>query len=87
MKKLNLAALLVGATLFTGLGTTCFAAEVMKCGAGKCGSSTPAVTMKCSGDKNMSKSSSKCSGDKKMPVKAAKCGGDKTAPIKADKCN
>ena len=39
MKKLNLAAMLLGAALFTGLGAVSLSASGMKCGAGKCGSS------------------------------------------------
>ena len=37
MKKLNVAAMLLGAALFTGLGAVSLSASDMKCGAGKCG--------------------------------------------------
>lgn len=60
MKKVKLATLLLGAALFTGIGATSLLAESGKCGAGKCGSSTPA----------------KCGGEKKsMKCGAGKCGG------------
>ncbi len=85
MKKLNLAALLLGAGLFMTMGTTSLSAEGMKCGAGKCGSSMDKPVSKCGGDKaakcGADKKASKCGGDK-----AAKCGGEKKAPKKAMKC-
>ena len=82
MKKLNLMALLLGASLFLVMGTTTLSASDMKCGAGKCGSSMKKPVAKCGGDKaakcGVSKNATKCGGDKK----AAKCGGDKKAPKK-----
>jgi len=74
MKKLNMAAMLVGAALFTGLGATSLSAEDMKSGAGKCGSS-----MEKPEKKEMKKG--KC-GDgkkamKKEKKKAMKCGKGK----------
>ena len=85
MKKLNLAALLLGAGLFMAMGTTTLSASDSKCGAGKCGSSMKKPAGKCGGDKaakcGAEKKASKCGGDK-----AAKCGGDKKAPKKAMKC-
>ncbi len=64
MKKLNIMALLVGAALFTGLGTTSVMAGMgEKCGGGKCGSSTAS---KCGDSKAMkSKMSSMTFEDKK----------------------
>jgi len=84
MKKLNLAALLLGAGLFMAMGTTSLGAVEMKCGAGKCGSSMKKPASKCGGDKAAkcgASKASKCGGDKK----AAKCGGDKKA-AKKGKC-
>ena len=85
MKKLNLAALLLGAGLFMAMGTTTLSASDMKCGAGKCGSSMKKPASKCGGDKaakcGASKKAAKCGGDK-----ATKCGGDKKAPKKSMKC-
>ena len=49
MKKFNIMTLLVGAALFTGFGVTSASAE-MKCGGGKCGSSTAS---KCGDSKAM----------------------------------
>ncbi|MDA3909048.1 MAG: hypothetical protein PF437_08155 [Sulfurimonas sp.] len=81
MKKFNLATLLLGAMLFLGLGaTTASAAEAMKCGAGKCGSSMKKDTAKCGGEK---KAAAKCGAEKKD---AAKCGGEKKDEKKAMKC-
>ena len=79
MKKLNIAALLFGAFLFLGLGTSALAAE--KCGAGKWGD-----------DKKVEKcGAGKCGADKKASTKAmkcgaGKCGGDKNTTKKAMKC-
>ena len=101
MKKLNLMALLLGATLFSGLGAVSLSAEGMKCGAGKCGNSMnqPAKsTAKCGGEKrslNMACDAKKCD-DKNYKKNcdttkcddkksAAKCGGAKKAPAAA-KC-
>ena len=81
MKKLNLTALLLGASLFMVMGTTTLSAEAMKCGAGKCGASMKAPAAKCGADK---KDAAKCGGEKKA---TAKCGGDKKAlPMKPGKC-
>ena len=70
MKKLNLASLLLGAALFTGLGAVSLSAGD-KCGAGKCGSEKPAK--KCG--------SGKC-GAQKKDAKAAKCGAGKCGDAK-----
>jgi len=72
MKKLNLMALLIGAALFTGLGTTSALADGGKCGAAKCGNVTKPV--KC-GDAKAKMLKSKC-GSVTKPVKcgAGKCG-------------
>ena len=79
MKKLNLAALLLGAMLFLGLGaTTASAAEGMKCGAGKCGSSMKKPATKCGGEKE---AVAKCGGEKKAPAKS-KCGTGKYGDAK-----
>lgn len=86
MKKLNLAALLLGAGLFVAMGTTSLSAEAMKCGAGKCGKSVEKPAGKC-GD---AKKASKC-GDAKNPakcgkdMKSSKCGDEKKA-TKKGKC-
>jgi len=76
MKKLNLAAMLLGAALFVGLGTTSLSAGD-KCGAGKCGSA------------KMEKPEKKCGagkcGDAKK-AKASKCGDAKKEKKKAMKC-
>ena len=85
MKKLHLIALLLGAALFTGMGTTALSAD-SKCGAGKCGKSMEKPAGKCGGEKaakcGANKKASKC-GDAK---KAAKCGNEKKAPKKSMKC-
>ncbi len=80
MKKLNLAALLLGAGLFVAMGTTALSASDMKCGAGKCGSSMKKTASKCGASK---KAATKCGDDKKA---ASKCGDDKKAPKKSSKC-
>lgn len=89
MKKFNLLALLVGATLFTGIGATSLSAEAMKCGAGKCGSSMNQSASKCGAEKkslvDAGKTCNSCD-DKKVPATAAKCGGEKKAPATAMKC-
>ena len=76
MKKLNIAAMLVGATLFTGLGAVSLSASDMKCGAGKCGSS-----MEKPGKKEMKCGAGKCGdgkkAEKKEKKKAMKCGTGK----------
>ena len=77
MKKIEIMALLLGATLFAGLGATSLFAGDMKCGAGKCGSSMEKPAAKCGGDKKMPEKAGKCGGDKKMPEKAGKCGAGK----------
>ncbi len=83
MKKLNLTALLLGASLFTGLGAVSLSAGD-KCGAGKCGSKMEKPAKKCG--------SGKCGDAKKAPAKkcgSAKCGDSKKAPAKkcgAGKC-
>jgi len=78
MKKISLMALLFGAALFIGLGTTSALAEEGKCGAekkaakcgakqdGKCGDGKPMTPGKCSGEKK---------GEDKE--KAGKCGAGK----------
>jgi len=84
MKKLNLAALLLGAGLFMAMGSTSLSAADAKCGAGKCGSSMKKPASKCGGDKAAkcgATKAAKCGGDKKV----AKCGGDKKA-AKKGKC-
>ena len=76
MKKLNIAAMLLGATLFTGLGAVSLGASDMKCGAGKCGSKMgkPIKKMKCdTGKCACMKKDKKCSA-KKAKKKAMKCG-------------
>jgi len=86
MKKLNLAALLLGAALFTGLGVTTASAEGSKCGAGKCGDAKPAKTAsKCGagkcGDAKAAKTTSKCG--TKDEMKPGKCGTGKCGDAKA----
>jgi uncharacterized low-complexity protein len=73
MKKLTLTSLLVGAALFTTLGTTTLSAG-MKCGAGKCGDSTSKPVAKCGAKM---KASAKCGAEKKAMKKAGKCGKGK----------
>jgi uncharacterized low-complexity protein len=77
MKKLNLAAMLLGAALFTGIGAVSASASDMKCGAGKCGG------------KKMEKPAKKCGagkcGAQKKAMKSGKCGDAKKAK-KAMKC-
>ena len=87
MRKLTLTSLLVGAALFTTLGTTTLSAG-MKCGAGKCGDSMSKPAAKCGAKMKASakcgakKEASKCGANKK----ASKCGAKKEAPKKAGKC-
>lgn len=82
MKKLNLASLLLGAALFTALGTVSLSASDMKCGAGKCGSSMEKPAKKCGDakkvkkEKKMMKCGGKC-GDAPKEKKAMKCGTGK----------
>jgi len=80
MKKLNLAALLLGAALFTGFGAVSLSASEMKCGAGKCGSSM-AKPMKKEDKKcgaSMKKEDKKCGASmKKEKKKSMKCGKGK----------
>jgi hypothetical protein len=78
MKKMSLMALLFGAALFIGLGTTSALAEEGKCGAekkemtpGKCGAEKKEKASKCSGEKK----ADKCGAEKKE--KAGKCGAGK----------
>jgi len=83
MKALKLSAMLLGAALFLGLGSTTLSAEGMKCGAGKCGGAKKeAPKSKCGGaDKKAAKAkcgAGKCGGAKKeAPKKAMKCGAGK----------
>jgi len=100
MKALKLSALLLGAVLFLGLGSSTLSAEGMKCGAGKCGSSMKAPKTcndkNCGTDKTCKceKAGGKCEckdhakkGKKAMKCGASKCGStDKKAPKKAMKC-
>ena len=70
MKKLNLAALLFGAALFTGIGAVSLSASDMKCGAGKCGGAMEKGDMKCGAKmKEMKKK-------KAMKCGKGKCGGN-----------
>ena len=85
MKALKLSALLLGAILFLGLGSSTLSAEGMKCGSGKCGGEKKAPTKasKCG--------SAKCGDEKKAPTKASKCGSgkcgdEKKAPKESMKC-
>lgn len=85
MSKLNLTALFLGATLFTGVGAISLSASDAKCGAGKCGSQMEKPAKKCG--------ASKCGDAKKTPAKtkcgAGKCGDAKKVPAKkcgAGKC-
>ena len=78
MKALKLSAMLLGAALFLGIGSTTLSAEGMKCGAGKCGGAKKeAAKAKCGGaDKKAAKA--KCGDAKKeAPKKAMKCGAGK----------
>ena len=83
MKKLNLAALLLGAALFTGLGIVSLSAsskldsDSEKCCKGKFDDAkkAPAKTMKCG--------AGKCGKAKKAPAKTMKCGAGKCG---AGKC-
>jgi uncharacterized low-complexity protein len=87
MKKLNLAALLLGAALFTGLGVVSLSASSKlssdseksdkKCCEGKFDDAkkAPAKTMKCG--------AGKCGKAKKAPAKTMKCGAGKCG---AGKC-
>jgi uncharacterized low-complexity protein len=80
MKKLNLASLLLGAALFTGLGAVSLSASDMKCGAGKCGSSMEKPAKKCGAGKcGNAKKAMKCDDTKKAKKekKAMKCGTGK----------
>lgn len=84
MKKMNLMALLLGATLFTGLGVSTASAEGAKCGAGKCGDAKPEKnTTKCGGEKKADMEVKKCGAEKKEATKCGsakattKCGGSK----------
>ena len=72
MKKLNIVAMLLGATLFTGLGAVSLSASDMKCGAGKCGSS-----MEKKEKKEKKCGASKCGDSKKAEKKEKKCGTGK----------
>ena len=79
MKKLNIAAMLLGATLFTGLGAVSLSASDMKCGAGKCGSKMekPVKKMKCGAGKCGDAKKAKMKEMKKEKKKAMKCGTGK----------
>ena len=81
MKKLNIAAMLLGATLFTGLGAVSLSASDMKCGAGKCGSSMEKPAKKAG--------EGKCGAQKKAMKKGMKCGdgkcGDSKKAMKKEK--
>ena len=77
MKKLNIAAMLLGATLFTGLGAVSLSASDMKCGAGKCGSSMEKPekkAMKCGAGKCGNGKKAEKKEMKKEKKKAMKCG-------------
>ena len=88
MKSLKLSALLLGATLFLGLGATTLSAKCggkmdmskekkeMKCGAGKCGGEKKAQ-MKKEAKKEMKCGTGKCGGEKKAAKKTMKCGAGK----------
>ena len=80
MKKLNVAAMLLGATLFVGFSATSVSASEMKCGAGKCGGA-----MEKPAKKAMKCGAGKCGGAEKKAKKAMKCGAEKKAK-KAMKC-
>jgi len=72
--------MLLGAALFTGLGAVSLSASDMKCGAGKCGSSTEKPAKKCG--------AGKCGAKKKAAKKcgAGKCGNAKKEAKKSMKC-
>jgi len=89
MKKISLMALLFGAALFIGLGTTSALAEESKCGSevkkpmenkcgakqdGKCGDGKPMTPGKCTGAPAMPMQA-KCDSEKKEKV--GKCGAGK----------
>jgi len=78
MKKSNLTALLLGAALFSALGTVSLNASDMKCGAGKCGDAMTKPAKKCGDKKDMA--AKKCGDKKDMPAK--KCGDKKDMPAK-----
>lgn len=90
MFKLNVMALLLGAALFTGMGTVSLSAEGMKCGAGKCGGSVMKKAAcdcetKCNDSKSCDhgkKCSTKgCAHDaKNMKCGSGKCGASQTSP-------
>jgi uncharacterized low-complexity protein len=93
MKALKLSALLLGAILFLGLGSSTLSAEGMKCGSGKCGGEKAMKQGKCGDGKAMKQG--KCGDGKAMKpgkcgdgkaMKPGKCGGEKAAPKKAMKC-
>lgn len=98
MSKLKLSALLIGAALFLGFGTSSLSAQ-MKCGAGKCGSSMQAPkacnTKACKDSKSCNKKGCECGenckcgdnckcGENKASNKcgSAKCGSSKKATAK-----
>ena len=79
MKKLNVMALLLGATLFVGVGSV---SAMDKCGAGKCGGKkVEKPAMKCGagkcGGKKVEKPAGKCGQEKKAEKPAMKCGQGK----------
>ena len=80
MKKLNVAAMLLGATLFVGLSATSVSASEMKCGAGKCGSKMEKPVkkaMKCGAEKKAMKCGAEKKAKKAMKCGTGKCGGKK----------
>ena len=72
MKTLKIASMLLGAALFTAVGTT---SAMAKCTGEQ---STMPPASKCTGDKKTMMNGTKCTGDKKMKVDG-KC-GNKTMP-------
>jgi len=83
MKKLNLATMLLGAALFTGLGAVSLSASGTKCGADKCGSSMGKSVKKCGAQMKAVK---KCGAQMKAVKKcgAGKCGIGKCGAGKCD---
>jgi len=90
MKKLHIASLLLGATLFTGIGALSLSASEMKCGAGKCGGSMDMPSSKCGAKKSNKKCGSASKDTKVMKCGAGKCGKamkeSKTMKCGAGKC-
>ena len=73
MKKLNLATMLLGASLLIGVSIVSLSAHDMKCGAGKCGASMHHKSLGKSCIKNQETNKSK----KVMKCGAGKCGAGK----------